>query len=100
MFLLTEAEAVKLAMRISGLRQSKFAKKIGKSQAQVSKYLSGESKPSTSVYIHCMNIIGAHEQGNGCLLDLINEVSKLNKDKDKDMRQAIIGMIKAYKSEH
>lgn len=99
MFLLNESEAVELAMKRSGLKQSEFANKIGKSQAQVSKYISGDSNPTTSVYIHCMNIIGSHEQGDGGLLDLMNEVSKLNSDKDKRMRQALIGMIKAYKSD-
>lgn len=100
MFLLSESEAVELALKVSGLKQSEFANKIGKSQAQVSKYISGNSNPTIPVYIHCMNIIGSHEQGDGGLLDLMNEVSKLNSEKDKSMRQALIGMIKAYKSDN
>lgn len=98
MFLLSEPEVIKLAMKKSGLKQAGFAKKIGKSQAQVSKYISGDSKPSTETYIHCMNIINSSEQGDESLLDLINEVSRLDGDKHKHIRNALVEMIKAYKS--
>ncbi|MCA0952148.1 helix-turn-helix transcriptional regulator [Shewanella chilikensis] len=97
MFLLSEPEAVKLAMKKSGLKQADFAKKIGKSQAQISKYISGYSKPTTKIYIHCMNIIRSCEQGDGSLLDLMNEVSGLDGEKHEHMRHALIETIKAYK---
>lgn len=97
MFLLSESVAVKLAMEKSGLSQAGFAKSIGRSQAQVSKYISGDSKPTTKIYIHCMNIISSSEHSDGSLPALINEVSKLNEEKHLHMRRALIEMIKAYR---
>jgi len=98
MFLLSEPEAVKLAVEKSGLKQSDFAKTIGRSQAQISKYISGDSKPTAKIYIHCMNIVNSFEYGDGSLLELINEISSLDGEKHKHMRHAVIEMIKAYKS--
>ncbi|WP_338593694.1 helix-turn-helix transcriptional regulator (plasmid) [Shewanella khirikhana] len=98
MFLLSESEAVKLAMKKSGLNQHDFAKKIGKSQAQISKYISGDSKPSTRTYIHCMNIITSSGPSDGSLLNLMHEVSMLDGEKHEHMRNALIATIKAYRS--
>lgn len=98
MLYLKESDAVRLAMEKSKLNQRDFAKKISKSQAQISKYISGESKPSSTTYIRCMNILSDHSKGDGSLLDLINEASELSGEKHLGIRSALIEVIRAYKS--
>jgi len=98
MFLLNEPEIVNLAMKRTKLNQAKFSKLIGKSQGQVSKYLSGASKPTSEVYIHCMNIISKNPEINSNYLDLLFEVSKLEEEQHNDIRAALLGIINAYNS--
>jgi transcriptional regulator with XRE-family HTH domain len=46
---------IKKSLQNSGLTQVKFAKLIGKSQATLSKYISGQVCPSAYLIIHLMN---------------------------------------------
>lgn len=96
MFLLSESEIINLAMKRTRLNQAEFSNLIGKSQGQVSKYLSGASKPTSKTYIHCMNIISKNSGINNNYLDLLFEVSKLEDEEHNAIRSALLGMINAY----
>jgi transcriptional regulator with XRE-family HTH domain len=98
MFLLKESEIVNLAMKRTGLNQAEFSKLIGKSQGQISKYLSVASKPTSKIYIHCMNIISKNSEISNNYLDLLFEVSKLEDEEHSTIRSALLEMINAYNS--
>lgn len=94
---MNESEIVKLALDLSGLNQQKFAKSIGKSQAQVSKYLSGKSGLSVKLFIHLMNIIRQSNDEKGEIYHVLAEVLELNADEDKGIRVALLQTMRAYK---
>ncbi|EAQ65268.1 hypothetical protein MED121_18545 [Marinomonas sp. MED121] len=98
MNLLSESDVVKLALKKSTLSQKDFSKKLGKSQAQISKYISGESNLSAKTYIHCMNILSQLENDDDSLILLLKETSRLKGEKHKEIRKALIDLIKAYSS--
>lgn len=95
---MNESEIVKLALESSGLSQQEFAKSIGKSQAQVSKYLSGKSGLSAKLLIHLMNIIRQSNDAKGEIYHVLAEVLELNADEDKGIRAALLQTIRAYKA--
>jgi len=100
MFLLNESEIIKLAKEKSGLNQSDFSKLIGKSQGQLSKYLSGASRPTHTIIIRCVNILESSVEEDGSLLNLMIEISKLDGEKNIDIRKALLATIKAFNSSH
>lgn len=97
MLFFSESELIKLAIEESDMKQAEFARVIGKSQAQVSKYLSGSSKPPDDIIIRCMNIVVNKKSDKSNLLLLLFEISKLGDDHHREMRAALLSMITAYK---
>lgn len=92
------SELIKAAMIRSSMNQRELAKKIGKSQAQVSKYLAGTSVPSKEAIIHIMNIIASHQPDKINHVDIFIQINQLDPVKDHALFSALMGMINAYKT--
>ncbi|MGE6315693.1 helix-turn-helix domain-containing protein [Shewanella baltica] len=97
MLFVESSELIKLAMSRASLNQAGIAKKIGKSQAQVSKYLAGLSTPSQEVIIHIVNIISECEADDVKPLDIFIQIHQLDPESDHDLLTALMRMVKAYK---
>ena len=98
MFAINHPEMIKLAMKKSSLNQQEIAKKIGKSQAQVSKYLNRTSMPPEETIIHLMNIIASYPSDDSHFFELLTQVYTLNGEEHKDLRVALAKIIHAYNS--
>lgn len=98
MFTIDHPEMIKLAMKKSGLNQQEIAKRIGKSQAQISKYLNKTSIPPEDAIIHLMNIIASYPPDEGHFFELLMQVYTLNGEQHKDLRIAITKIIHSYNS--
>lgn len=98
MSLIETSELIKTAMARSSLNQSEFAKEIGKSQAQVSKYLAGSSIPNKDTFIRIMNIIASYQPDQISHIDILIQMNNLDSVRDHELFVALLGMIKAYKS--
>jgi transcriptional regulator with XRE-family HTH domain len=98
MTLIETSDLIKIAMTRASLNQREMALKIGKSQAQVSKYLAGTSIPSKDTIIHIMNIISSHQADHINHIDIYLQMSQLDAVKDHDLFAALMGMIRAYKA--
>ncbi len=96
--IMMESEIIREAYRASGLSQIDFAEKIGKSQAQISKYLSGTSSPKKETIIHCVNILKKESPNESDFFNLLFEVLELKEEKHREFRFALTKIIKAYKS--
>jgi transcriptional regulator with XRE-family HTH domain len=92
------SELIKLVMSRRSMTQNRIAKLIGKSQAQVSKYVSGTSVPSKDTIIHLMNIISESDAGHINPLDIFLQIHQLDPDRHRDFLTALMAMVKAYKS--
>lgn len=90
-------EIIKEAMHLSGHKQHDFSKLIGKSQAQLSKYLSGKTEIPASVIIHCMNILRRYNQTGHSTDALFLEILELKGEEHRPIREALMSMIAAYK---
>lgn len=89
---------IRKAMQATGLKQRDFSELIGKSQAQVSKYLSGKTEVPGCVKIHCMNIIKKHSQKGSSVEELLFEIQDLEGEAHRSIREALMGVISAYKN--
>jgi len=89
---------VRKAMQATGLKQRDFSELIGKSQAQVSKYLSGKTEIPGRVKIHCVNILKEHSQKGSSVEELQFEILELEGEEHRSIREALMGMISAYKN--
>ncbi|MCL2893745.1 helix-turn-helix transcriptional regulator [Brenneria sp. MC1SB4.1] len=85
-------------MQATGLKQRDFSEIIGKSQAQVSKYLSGKTEVPDYVNIHCVNIIREHSQLGSSVEELLFEIQGLEGEEHRSIREALMGVISAYKN--
>lgn len=98
MFTIDHPEMIKLAMKKSGLNQDEIARRIGKSQAQVSKYLNKASIPPEDAIIHFMNIIASYPPDEGHFFELLMQVYTLNGEQHKEFRVALTKTICAYRA--
>lgn len=96
MFTLVSPELIQLAMRISDCNQKDFSTMIGRSQAQISKYLSGKSEIPAEVSIRCMNIIRQVEPEKDSHIELLFRVSVLNDERHQPLRRALMEVIRAW----
>ena len=97
MNLLSDPDFLVRAKKAKGMNQNDFSKEIGKSQAQLSKYLTGKTKIPNDIFIHCTNIIRKHNSSSAGVEDLLYEVLMLDGDAHSDLRDALMKMIIAYK---
>lgn len=88
---------IKRAMTTKRMNQQKFSREIGKSQAQLSKYITGKTEIPSSILIHCMNIIQERNAGEASAEGLLYEVVMLDGDTHQEIRDALMKMIIAYK---
>jgi len=96
-------DIVKKARHISDMTQSQFAKSLGKSQGEVSKYETGTVRPPADIYIHCMNIIADKSNARSPSLDiLLNELqlSGIDAPEHSMARRLIMGIIEGVRSEY
>lgn len=100
MLVISGPEIVKLAMSKTSLNQRGFAKLIGKSQAQVSKYITGSSDIPGDVNIHCMNIITGKEPDKDSHIELLVKVIQLNGEENKALRRVLMEMILAWQAKN
>ncbi|WP_283160744.1 helix-turn-helix domain-containing protein [Serratia proteamaculans] len=84
-------------MQIMGMNQRDFSREIGKSQAQVSKYLTGKTDIPDEIKIHCMNILSNHNSTGSSMEELISEVLTLQGDMHNEIRGALMNVISAYR---
>ncbi len=98
MFSIDHPELIKLAMKQKGLNQTGLAHLIGKSQAQISKYLNQTSIPSDAVIIRIMNIISESPPEDGHFFELLRLIYTLNGEQHKNLRIALTKTIDAYNS--
>lgn len=96
MLILTGPEIIKLAMKKSSLNQRDFSSLIGKSQSQVSKYITGNSEIPGEVNIHCMNIITTSEPDNESHTELLVKVMQLHGENNKALRKVLLDIIEAW----
>lgn len=97
------AYIVRKALLISELNQEDFSKKLGKSQSQVSKYLSKKSMPPSDTLIHCMNIISAYEDKTSTETPyqmLLDKVQKLEGSQNSHICEALLGVLNLFDKEH
>ncbi|MEB3763424.1 helix-turn-helix domain-containing protein [Vibrio cholerae] len=97
--LYSASDIVREAMRITNLKQESFSKKLGVSQSQISKYLSGKSLPSAKTIMHCMNIIeknSDNENVNTPYDILIRKVRNLNGDHSEEICRALLQVLTTY----
>jgi len=96
MLLLTGPEIVNLAMKKLALNQRNFSKLLGKSQSQVSKYLTGSCDIPGDVSIRCMNIISNTGLESDSHMELLFKVLKLQGEESRPLRRALLEMINAW----
>ncbi len=96
MALINDPELIKRAMSLKGTRQHEFAREIGRSQAQLSKYLSGKTSIPADVSIHCMNILRENNNTECGVEELICELMALRGEVHKEIREALMKVIRAY----
>ncbi|MNO73202.1 hypothetical protein D3C76_641630 [compost metagenome] len=83
-------------MKKKALNQREFAQEISRSQAQVSKYLSGNCEIPGDVIIRCSNIIMCSSPEPDNHIELLLKVNQLQGDEHLAIRRALMGMINAW----
>ncbi|KFX11864.1 hypothetical protein N6P31_22035 [Pectobacterium betavasculorum] len=74
---------------------------MGKSQAQLSKYLAEKGSIPAEVMIRCMNILKEGNFPEPGVEELIYELISLKGDAHKEIREALMKVIRAYrKNQH
>ena len=96
MLILTGSEIVNLAMKKQTLTQKQFSSLLGKSQSQVSKYLTGSCDIPSDVSIRCMNILMNADLDSDCHMELLFKVMKLQGEGLRPLRRALLEMISAW----
>lgn len=85
------------AMAENNMNQMEFSNEIGKSQAQLSKYIAGKTKIPHDVFIHSMNILRRHNIRELTIEEILYEVMTLDGESHREIREALMKMIIAYK---
>ncbi|AUU99608.1 hypothetical protein PUATCC27989T_05198 [Phytobacter ursingii] len=96
MLVLSGSEIIKLAMNKTELNQHDFSILIGRSQSQVSKYLTGKSDIPSDVNIQCMNIIKNIKPDKDSHMELLIKVIQLQGDDNKALRRVLMELILAW----
>lgn len=96
MLLLNGPEVINLAMRKLALNQKQFSILLGKSQSQISKYLTGCCDIPGDVCIRCMNIIADAGIENDGHIELLLKALKLQGEGSRPLRRALLEMINAW----
>lgn len=95
--LTSPADLVRNARRSRGLTQTAFAADIGRSQAEVSRYESGQIDPPSAVLFHCLEMLGytwqEHDVSAQDLADRIRQ--ELGPASKQSLRSAIWQMLNA-----
>ncbi|WP_375751998.1 helix-turn-helix transcriptional regulator [Vibrio sp. HN007] len=101
--MINPADIVRKALSFSNLNQEDFSKTLGKSQSQISKYLSEKSLPPSDTLIHCMNIIETHKDKTTTETPyqiLLTKVQKLEGSQNSHICEALLGVLNALDKEH
>lgn len=85
------------AMAAKNMNQLEFSNEIGKSQAQLSKYIAGKTKIPHGVFIHAVNILKKHNISELAVEEILYEVMTLDGESHREIREALMKMIIAYK---
>ena len=93
------SEIVRDAIKKSHLNQESFSKKLGVSQSQISKYLSGKSQPNAQTIIHCMNIIEQHRSTARAKTPhdiLLRKIKNLTGEYSEDICKSLLQVLATY----
>lgn len=95
--LTSPSDIVRKARRCRGLTQTAFAADIGRSQAEVSRYESGQIDPPSAVLLQCLEVLGyTRREQDVSAQELGDRIKReLGPDSKQSLRSAIWQMLNA-----